>query len=243
VNAPEKRSRPQTGTLKLGPNKLRKLKPLNQEPAPSIIASQIRDLIMDGTFSPGDQLGEARLADNLNVSRGPVREALQRLAQEGLIRSRRNRGAYVISLSPRDVCEIYGARLAIEQACIVRLCQGDGNGILGRLERLVEQMASVATTGRWATLADLDLKFHTTLVEAAENTRLSKMFATLAVETRMCLNELEPAYPEPPVIVDEHRLMLDAISRGRASEAVQLIEAHLEDAVDQILGTLGAHTV
>jgi DNA-binding GntR family transcriptional regulator len=218
--------------------KLRKLKPLSQESTPSIISKQLRDLITDGTLRPGQQLGEAWLADNLNVSRGPVREALQRLAQEGLVRNHRNRGAFVISLTPRDICEIYEARLAIERSCIENLSRRASAQTLSRLESLVDRMRVAATMRQWSTLADLDLKFHTALVASSANTRLSKMFATLAVETRICLNELEPAYPEPTVIVDEHKQMLQAVETGGASSAAKLLRNHLEDAVAQILANL-----
>jgi DNA-binding GntR family transcriptional regulator len=198
---------------------------------------------MDGTFAPGEQLGEALLADNLNCSRGPVREALQRLAQEGLVRNLRNRGTFVTSLTEGDVREIYGARLAIERSSIIDLCRGRNSQVLDRLQTIVNQMATAAVSRRWGRLADIDLQFHTVLVQASENMRLSRMFGTLIVETRMCLNHLEPAYPEPSAIVDEHMRILEAISSRNASKALPLMDAHLLVAVEQIVQTLTARTV
>src|SRR5919199_250066 len=92
-----------------------KLEPVNKETTASIIAAQIRARIMDGTFSPGSQLGEAQLAARLHVSRGPVREALQRLIQEGLLENRRNRGVFVISLNDDDIADVYLVRGTIER--------------------------------------------------------------------------------------------------------------------------------
>lgn len=220
---------------KVDRTKLRKLRPLSQQSTPSIIGDQIRTLIMDGTFAPGEQLGEAQLAEGLNVSRGPIREALQRLVQEGLVENHRHRGAFVVSLDAADVRDIYAARLVIERMCVLSLAAKPADGVLSRLEKIVDQMAAASPSSRWGTLADLDLRFHSTLVEASGSKRLARMFATLVAETRMCLNELERAYPSPPAFVAEHREILEAVAACKPEEAARLLEVHLEDAVDQIV--------
>src|SRR5699024_3616258 len=76
------------------------LEPVVQESTPSLIARALRRGIADGSLAPGTQLGEAALARSLGVSRGPLREAMQRLTQEGLLVSHRNRGLFVADLTP-----------------------------------------------------------------------------------------------------------------------------------------------
>src|SRR5438045_3707747 len=88
------------------------LEPVNQETTPSIIAARLRVGIMNGSIPQGAQLAEAQLAKQLQVSRGPLREAMQRLVQEGLLISERHRGLFVIRLRPDDVLDIYLARAA-----------------------------------------------------------------------------------------------------------------------------------
>src|SRR3954468_4154381 len=83
------------------------LDPVVQESTPAIIARKIRDAIARGDFAPGVQLGEAELAKELGVSRGPLREAMQRLTQEGLLVSYRNRGLFVVSMDQDDFRDIY----------------------------------------------------------------------------------------------------------------------------------------
>src|SRR4051794_22187249 len=90
------------------------LDPVQRDSTPSIIAARIRDAVIDGTFPPGMQLSEAHIASRLGVSRGPVREALQRLIQEGLLRAERHRGVFVIELGIADVRDLYLARAAVE---------------------------------------------------------------------------------------------------------------------------------
>src|SRR5205085_9265531 len=74
------------------------LQPLALETAPERIADQVRASVLDGSLAPGTQLTEVQLAERLGVSRGPVREAMQRLIQEGLLRAERHRGVFVMEL-------------------------------------------------------------------------------------------------------------------------------------------------
>src|SRR4051794_8063646 len=92
------------------------LRPVKREPAAIIIANQLTEAVMDGTLEPGQQLGEVELAGQLGVSRGPLREAMQRLVQQGILRSEPHRGVFVASLTDEDVRDIYLARTAIEVA-------------------------------------------------------------------------------------------------------------------------------
>ncbi len=212
------------------------LEPLNQETTAQIIAAQIRDRITDGTFPLGSQLREVQLAARLKVSRGPVREALQRLVQEGLLRSERNHGVFVISLDEDDIADIYLARGAIERTAILILMSHRDTEAFDRLENLVDRMSVVAEEGRWKELADLDLRFHESLVDASNSERLRRMFGTLLAETRMCLAALESAYPIRKRLVDEHRKLLAAMRSGSEQGALTLVRSHLEDAVNDLTG-------
>ena len=98
------------------------LQPLSQQSTPELIADQLRVKILDGTFPPHHQLAEVELAKQLQVSRGPVREAMQRLIQEGLVRSERNRGVFVIEMDADDARDVYVARGAVEKAAALLVC-------------------------------------------------------------------------------------------------------------------------
>lgn len=213
-----------------------KLEPVNRETTAGVIAAQIRARIMDGTFPPGSQLGEAQLAARLNVSRGPVREALQRLIQEGLLENRRNRGVFVVSLDEDDIRDVYLARGVIErEAAKILIRRGDGEAV-DHLEGLVERMSAAAKKREWPEVADSDLSFHEALVGFARSKRLQRMFRTLLVEARICLSALEFAYPVHERLVREHRNILGAIRRGDEREALELIDAHFREAVKDLTG-------
>ena len=101
------------------------LTPVVQETTPALIARQLRRAIGQGELAPGEQLNEAELSRHLGVSRGPLREAMQRLTQEGLLVSIRNRGVFVIEVTDDDVRDMYLARAAVERAAAARVIQLD----------------------------------------------------------------------------------------------------------------------
>ncbi len=208
-----------------------RLEPVARETTASVIASRIREGIRDGTVPPGSQLAEAHLSQQLEVSRGPVREALQRLIQEGLVRSEPHRGVFVAELGVDEARDVYLARTAVERTAVALVTRAAEPDVVDELAKLVDRMESAAERDRWSAVAELDLRFHQTLVQASGSRRLLRMFDTLLIETRLCLDALEPAYPARRELVDEHRELLAAITSGSEERAVALVERHLEDAV------------
>lgn len=212
------------------------LGPLEQRSTADLIADRIRARIVDGRLVPGSQLGEAQLAGQLEVSRGPVREALQRLIQEGLLEGRRNRGVFVVTLDERDVADVYLARSVIERAATGILLDRRDEPVLNRLAELVASMQRAVDARDWSRIAEADLTFHETVVAASGSRRLVRMFATLIAETRMCLAALEMAYPRPEEIVAKHQLLLDALRTRAADEALDLVDAHMTHAIERLSG-------
>ena len=215
---------------------LGRLRPITVPTTPEMIAGQVRELIMDGTLAQGTQLTESRLASRLLLSRGPVREALQRLVQEGLLHDERHRGAFVTRLTSLDIVDIYEARIVIERAALQILAsKRPGKPIFTRLDRLISDMRRGALRHDWAALTDADLKFHQLLVAASKSKRLARMYGTLIVESGMCIAMLKPAYSNYERLVDEHVALRRAIDTMDAESLTIQIEDHLRDAVNSLL--------
>ncbi len=206
------------------------LDPVERRPTSLLVADAIRDRIADGSFAAGTQLTEVQLASQLGVSRGPVREAFQRLVQEGLLEARPHRGVFVVELSPADVADVYAARRAVEREAARRVARASDPAALRALGALVTEMAAEAKGGSWSALADLDLRFHEAMVEAAGSARLNRMFATLLVETRLCLAGLRDAHPEPRTVVAEHRALVKALRSGDEADVLACVDRHLDRA-------------
>jgi DNA-binding GntR family transcriptional regulator len=207
------------------------IEPVNRESTAGIIARQLRDAIMTGGLPPGTQLGETELASRFQVSRGPLREAMQRLVSEGLLRSERHRGLFVIDLEPGDVFDIYSARWAIERAAAFQIMKGDREAAAAALDITVKAMAEAADGDDPTALSAADLHFHETLISASGSKRLVRMASTLLIETRMCLAALQSTYQRVEERVNEHNQIIEAIRGGDLDTVLSLLEAHMEDAV------------
>jgi DNA-binding GntR family transcriptional regulator len=213
---------------------LAEIEPVSRESTAAIIARQLREAIMNGSLPPGSQLGEAELAGQFQVSRGPLREAMQRLVSEGLLRSERHRGLFVIDLGPEDIHDIYSARLAIEGAAVLRILQDGHEEVAAQLDEAVAEMATAADGDDPVAVSEADIRFHELLVAASDSKRLLRMARTLLIETRMCLSALRRTYASDEERVTEHKQIAEAIRSGDQETALNLLAAHMEDAVQRL---------
>jgi DNA-binding GntR family transcriptional regulator len=205
------------------------------ESMPSVVASKLREAIVQGELVPGAQLIEVQLAAQLGVSRGPLREAMQRLVQEGLLRSERNRGLFVVELGPDDVRDIYIVRRAVDQAAAKLLLEKDTAPLARRLREILSRMSAVAKRGDRVALSNADMEFHEAFVEASGSARLMRMARTFLAETRLCMTALEPTYGSLTGVVTEHTAILKALTEHDEAKLMAAIEAHMGDALERLI--------
>lgn len=197
----------------------------------SMVTERLRDTIVNGDLAPGSQLSEAELASRFGVSRGPVREALQRLIQEGLVRAEPHRGVFVPVLNEDDVRDIYLARDALESAAVKQIIASDGSvEAADELDKVVELMAAAEAADDWPSVGTHDLEFHSALVAASGSERLQRMFSTVISETRLCLGVLTAADARSD-LVDEHRQIAAMIRARETENALGVLKQHFDDAV------------
>ncbi|MEV0905467.1 GntR family transcriptional regulator [Streptomyces hokutonensis] len=205
--------------------------PVRRRTLGSLVAEKIRRDLLTGRFPPGSQLNEAELAESLGVSRGPVRETLARLVHEGLLLSQPHRGVFVPLLTEDDILDVFYAREALEAAAFRRVITSQkSSGLLTSLDETVDGIARAAGRGDWAEVGDLDLRFHSLVIEAAGSPRLSRMFATVISETRLCLNLLTDVDPARRDLLDEHRELARLVAGDDVDAALGALEKHFEEA-------------
>lgn len=207
------------------------IEPVVQESTPSMIARRVRDAIAYGHIPPGAQLAEAELARELGVSRGPLREGLQRLTAEGLLISIRNRGLFVVEMTPERVRDMYVARQAIERAAAEQIHRDDAAAAGTALMEIIDRMANAPDA---PAVGDADIAFHELLVQLAGSPRLSRMHQTLITETRMGIHALRDTYDGEDVRVAEHRAIAQSFIDRKPKLTDQLIIAHMKDAVRRL---------
>lgn len=203
------------------------------------VAGAMRDAVLSGQFPQGQQMNEAELAARFAVSRGPVREAMQRLVQEGLLVSHPHRGVFVVALSAADLADVYLARSAIETTALQRIAGLPDRGPLARdLAAAVARMGAAVAASDWTAVADSDLAFHRALVDAADSPRLSRMYDTVQAETRLSFQHLMSGYRSSAELVEEHRRLAALATGDDLPAALDEMTRHLADPV-RILRRLG----
>lgn len=192
----------------------------------TMVANKLRDLIREGAYPPGTQLGESTLASQFGVSRGPVREALQGLVQEGLLRKEPHRGVFVPILSDADIADLYLARAAIEAAAFRVLANTPNRaGTIDRLKQIVLGIDRATSSRRWRAAADLDLRFHVEVVHAAGSRRLSQMYDTLIDETRSIVS-LTATYPGREGLGEAHDELARLLEAGDLDGGLKELKRH-----------------
>jgi DNA-binding GntR family transcriptional regulator len=216
---------------------LSSLKALERKSTSDRISDELRQMIIEGSLMPGEQLAEARIAELLGVSRAPVREALQQLVQQKLLVAARNRGVSVVSFTASDIWEIYDARCAIESHAARRILD-NGPGARARatdrLRGVLERLKTAVSKGDPRQISSADLDFHQTLVASAENSRLVDAYAILSAQALTCINRLEIAVPSGEEVVDDHEVLIDLLAAGDEEPMIKAINEHLTVAASHL---------
>lgn len=199
-----------------------------------LIAEYLRERILDGTFGPSMNINEVQLAAHLSISRGPLREAVQRLVQEGLLVSVRNYGTSVVDLGPEDIKDIYKARVAIELEAGRLVLQQDTTKLAAELNKVLQRMHDALEDDRWHDVATEDVKFHQTIVRATLSPRLDRMFSTLAAETLLCVRQFQYIHERKETILEQHRRLQEFIQSGDEPGYLAEIEWHLKKSVPML---------
>ena len=204
--------------------------PLHATTLKENVTNLLRESIIDGTLPSGEELNQAQIAERLGISRGPVREALGQLEQEGLIRSVPYKGVVVTPLDPDYVRELYSLRVALETFALKIGMQRRDPEEIEALSRIVDGMRAAAKRGDAPELARLDLRFHSTIIAMAHHSLLKRAWTPLKIGVQRCLHSRHRIYERLDEVVGSHPVLLEAIQRGDVAQASEILEQHIIDA-------------
>jgi DNA-binding GntR family transcriptional regulator len=202
----------------------------------------LRQEILADQLPPGTELSEVALSRELSVSRGPIREAMGRLAAEGLVTIRPRRGAEVRSLTPQELIDAYQVREALEvmavRLAVPRITKSD----LARLDELVASMAEFARKDRVAEFFAANVAFHELLCQLSGNQKLREVHHRLEGEISRFQAKTLALRGSLESSVSEHRAILAAVRLGDVDKACELTAAHvrvpaqrLQESLDGVL--------
>ena len=203
------------------------------------VVVRLRDAIVNGKIAPGERLREEILASSMGVSRGPVREAIQRLEREGLVIIHPNRGATVARLSREDLDEVYSLRRSLERLAMREAIRKADAEHIARMSALVEEMAASSAVSITPQLAaDLDIRFHEALVDSTSHKRLIRTWMDLRPQIHLFLLSRTVANPDfREHLVRSHTEILNAIKDRDEARGVTIIDDHLKGAYVRVMNS------
>jgi DNA-binding GntR family transcriptional regulator len=217
------------------------LKELTRPPTLAVAAAEsIKEEIIQAKLLPGTALHEVELSRSLNISRGTVREALRLLDQEGFVEVIPYRGAFVSTLTPKMVKEIYTLRGLLEPTA-VRLSMENvppGGEYLEELRTLVHRLGEMEQIGDYAETIKADIKFHEMSIQNCQHDLLLGMIKNLQSLTLMFI--LNTKLYRSDMVSDEvsHQAIFDGIASGDPQAAEEIVRKHIYDAGTSLLARM-----
>lgn len=199
----------------------------------------VKTLAIDYHFKPGERINEVELAGRLGVSRTPVREALNRLAQDGFMNFVPNRGFYSRDITPDGVRELYEMRAVIEQAAFRFACLRASDEEIDQTaeiwERSCRELPDPSTISDWTKIAEDDEAFHMSIARIAQNKRLYDTLASLNSLIRFFRRiDLETPSRRNNAY-DEHVGIIDALRQRDVERGAPLVEKHVSLSADHAI--------
>lgn len=224
----------------------KRLMPVNLDsykPLRELVLEALREAIFNGVLQPRERLMEIQLAEELGVSRTPVREALRKLEQEGFIVMVPRKGAYVADLSLKDIEDVFEIRIALEGLAASLSAERITDEELEVMERLLAEKAEAIKSLNMEKLVEVDTQFHETIYNSSRNERLSNIISNLREQIQR-YRTTSLAYPgRMQRSLEEHRSIVEAIQARDPILAKQLVQDHIENAENTLLETLKKESV
>ncbi len=213
--------------------------PLPREKRTGSAYQDIKAMIIDGRLVPGEMILEQELAERLEMSRTPVREALIRLEQEGLLEIKPRRGARVLPVSVDDMREIYQLLTVLEATAAEAAAQrGPSPAEMAALDQAVADMDESLARDDLNAWADADARFHSLLVEASGNRRLIAFVATMVEQSQRVRRLTLQLRPRPTGSNADHRAVVEAIRAGDPATAASIHHRHRQMSGEMLVALL-----
>ena len=191
------------------------------------VLEHLREQIVSGEFELGAVLSERQLAEELNVSKTPVRESLAQLKNEGLVTIVPQRGAYVFTLSAREVIEICEFRLAIESAALNLAIKRARKLLVADIAGVVERMGQARANGDAKEYLRLDSEFHAAFFRHCGNHCFKDSYDRYAGKIAALRTHLSVKPMHTKLSFEEHQAMRDVLASGADDEIGAILEAHI----------------
>lgn len=210
----------------------------NYKPLREIVFETLREAIINATLKPGERLMEIQLAEEMGVSRTPVREAIRKLELEGFVVMVPRKGAYVAGISMKDIADVFEIRAAMEGLAAGLAAERITEEELEQLERILVKVGECVNNNDLEQLIEVDTEFHDTLFKASRNERLVQIVSNLREQIQRFRTASLSTPGRMQFALQEHKNIVEAVSDRNVELAQTLAREHIENAENSMLDVL-----
>jgi DNA-binding GntR family transcriptional regulator len=195
----------------------------------------IEEAIINHTFKPAEEIPEYKLAEDIGTSNTPVREALNRLVVDGLVVKETNKPPKVISLSKKDIEELYDIRIALEVLAIEKAALYINENDLEKMLEIQIQGEEFYRTNQMEQYKNYSRQFHNQLFKISRNTLLVKMMIPIEKKIRLCVYSSLYIPGRMRKGIDEHYKILELLKQKKSKAAAELMRKHIQQVKLELL--------
>ncbi len=193
-----------------------------------LVTRQLRTAIVSGELEMGGHLSETRIAKDLNVSRTPVREAINRLEMEGLLTVEPQRGTFVFHLGPSELVKLCDARVCLETTALTEAIANHPEQLAHSLEQCTDKMTEARSRQDDTAYLGLDTEFHQHLFDCADNRFLNDAYQAIAPKMAAIRNRLGRHPDHMAKSYREHLEILEAVRQRDTETALKVLRSHID---------------
>ncbi len=193
-----------------------------------LVTRQLRGAIVSGELEMGGHLSETRIAKDLNVSRTPVREAINRLEMEGLLIVEPQRGTFVFHLGPSELLKLCDARVCLETKALTEAIANNADRLARDLEQCTARMTEARKQNDDTAYLGFDTEFHQHLFDCADNQFLNDAYQAIAPKMAAIRNRLGRHPDHMQKSYREHLEILEAVRKRDATTALSVLRLHID---------------
>lgn len=208
------------------------------KPLRDIVFDALKEAILTGRLKPGERLMEVQLAEEMGVSRTPVREAIRKLELEGLVVMVPRKGAYVSDLSLKDAAEVFEIRSSLEGLAAALAAERITDEEIKALDKVICDIIEAREKGDTETIIKKDMEFHQILFNASRNKRLAQIINNLKEQIDRFRIQSFTNPVRSQSVLSEHKAILSAIKQGDAENAEKLAKAHIYEVEYNVMNLL-----
>lgn len=207
---------------------------INSQTLRDSVSTNIRNAIIDGTLSPGESINHSHMAERFGISRGPIREAIAQLEEEGLVRTVPYKGAFVTDITLDYIEELYSLRLLLELFAIERTVERIDPAGLEDFRSTISEMRKGIVASDLKLTREADIRFHYLIYAHAQHSLLMSVWKAVETGMRRVLSIGHGSYADPREILGTHPDIFAAIEAKYARKAKELLEAHIRESGEAV---------